>query len=229
MCAIAYGVGVGPGDPSLLTLKAVELIKSNEVIAVPGKNPQESVVYKIAVQAVPELATKTIISLNMPMVNDRAVMRQNHVAAVKTIESYLDKGQNVVYLTLGDSTIYCTFTYLQSFLEADGYRTQLVNGITSFCAAAAKLNIPLVEWEEALHIIPAVHQKEVVLEQSGNYVLMKSGSQMQAIKEHLKKSNREICVVENCGMANERVYQSIEAIPDDAGYFSLIIVKEKKK
>ncbi|MDD3338103.1 MAG: precorrin-2 C(20)-methyltransferase [Lachnospiraceae bacterium] len=228
MRGIAYGVGVGPGDPSMMTLKSVELIRENDVIAVPGKDPKESVAYKIAVQSVPELADKCLIPVYMPMVHDRQVMNENHKKGAKQIEEYLEQGKNVIYLTLGDSTIYCTFTYLQPILEADGYETRLVNGISSFSAAAARLNIPLVEWDEALHVIPAVHKGEEKLDQSGSYVLMKSGSHMKETKELLRESNRDVTVVENCGMETEKIYRSVDEIPDDAGYFSLVIAKEKR-
>ena len=67
MKGIAYGVGVGPGDPEYMTLKACRLIRENEIIAVPGKVPQESVAYKIALGAVPELADKTLVPVYMPM------------------------------------------------------------------------------------------------------------------------------------------------------------------
>lgn len=229
MRGIAYGVGVGPGDPSLMTLKAVDLIRNNDVFAVPGKDPREAVAYQIAVQSVPELADKCIIPIYMPMVHDRGLMHENHKKGASRIEEYLDQGKNVVYLTLGDSTIYCTFTYLQAILEKDGYQTQLVNGISSFSAAAARLNIPLVEWDETLHIIPAVHKGQEKLGDTGNYVLMKSGSHMKETKSLLRESNRDVTVVENCGMPTEKIYHSADEIPDDAGYFSLVIAKEKRE
>ena len=106
----AYGVGVGPGDPEYMTLKAIRVIRENEVIAVPGKVAQESVAYKIAVQAVPELAQKTLVPVWMPMVKDRARIDEEHRKGAKLLEEYLDQGKNVVYITLGDPTVYCTFT-----------------------------------------------------------------------------------------------------------------------
>ena len=226
MKGIAYGVGVGPGDPEYMTLKACRLIRENEVIAVPGKVPQESVAYKIALGAVPELAEKTLVPVNMPMVRDRAKIDEQHRAAAKLFEGYLDRGKNVVFLTLGDVTVYCTFSYIQHYLEADGYTVELVSGITSFCAAAARLNLPLVEWDEQLHVVPAVHKLDHALEQPGTYVLMKSASQMAAVKAMLRKSGRAVQMVENCSMENEKLYRSLDEIPDDAGYFSLIIAKE---
>jgi len=225
MKGIAYGVGVGPGDPELMTLKAIRLIKENELIAVPGKSAEDSVAYKIAAAAVPEIAEKELLPLHMPMVKNRALIDKEHQKAAKLIERCLDSGKNVVCLTLGDPTVYSTFSYVQHYLEADGYEVGLVSGIPSFCAAAARLGVPLAEWDEPLHILPAVHRPEDALELSGSYVLMKSASRMAEVKEALRRSGRRVCMAENCGMETERLCRGVDEIPDDAGYFSLIIAK----
>lgn len=223
-----YGVGVGPGDPELMTLKAVRLIRENMIIAVPGADPKETVAYKIAVQAVPELAEKELLPIYMPMTHDPEELERNHAKGAQTLEEVLDKGKNIVFLTLGDPCVYSTFSYLQKRVENDGYHTELVSGITSFCAAAARLNIPLSEWNEQLHVVPAVHRLDSTLNESGNYILMKSGKKMNQVKEILAQSGRDVLMVENCGMENEHIYRSVEEIPDDAGYYSLIIAKEAK-
>jgi len=226
MRGIVYGVGVGPGDPELMTLKAIRLIRENDVIAVPGKVAKEAVAYQIAAAAVPELADKELVSVYMPMIKDRALIDAEHRKGAKLLEQYLDQGKNVVYITLGDPTVYCTFSYLQHILEADGYQVELVPGIPSFCAAAARLGLPLVEWDEPLHVVPAVHKTGDELDQPGTYVLMKSASHMAEVKDLLRSSGRDVQAVENCSMETEKVYRSVEEIPDDAGYFSLIIAKE---
>jgi precorrin-2/cobalt-factor-2 C20-methyltransferase len=227
---MAYGVGVGPGDPELMTLKACRLIRENDVIAVPGKVPQDAVAYKIAVQAVPELAEKELVPVYMPMVKDRDAIRESHAKAADLLKSYLDSGRNVVYLTLGDSTIYCTFSYIQHILEADGYDVELVSGIPSFCAAAARLGVSLTEWNESLHVMPALHNAhEGALEWPGNYVLMKSARRIPEVKKMLEESGYDVIAAENCSMENEKLYRSVDEIPDDAGYFTLIIAKEKKE
>ena len=227
MKGIAYGVGVGPGDPEYMTLKAVRLIRENDVIAVPGKVAEEAVAYKIAAAVVPEIKDKELVPIYMPMVKDRQLIDLEHQRAAKLVEGYLDQGKNVVYITLGDSTIYCTFTYLQHYLEADGYTVELVSGIPSFCAAAAALNTPLTEWDEPLHILPGVHDLENDLALKGNYVIMKSASKMAQVKDMIRRSGRKAVMAENCTMENEKLYRSVDEIPDDAGYFSLIIAKEK--
>lgn len=229
MKGILYGVGVGPGDPELMTLKAVRLIKENEVIAVPGEKAEDTVAYKIAVQAVPELAEKELLSLHMPMTHDREELERNHEKAAETVISVLEQGKHVIFLTLGDPVIYSTFFYVQKRVEKRGYKTGIVSGITSFCAAGARLNTPLVEWNEPLHVLPAVHRLESDLDQPGTYVLMKSGKKMGQVKELLARSGRDVMMVENCGMEQEHVYRGLEQIPENAGYYSLIIAKEKKE
>ncbi len=102
----------------------------------------------------------------------------------------------------------------------------LVSGVPSFCAAAARLNLPLTEWDEPLHVIPAVHRTEAALNQPGTYVLMKSASHINAVKELLTRYGREASAVLNCGMESESVCRSVEEIPDDAGYFTLIVSRE---
>ena len=222
------GVGVGPGDPELMTLKACRLIREADVIAVPGEVPEESVAYKIAVRAVPELRDKTLLPVPMPMVKNREALRRRHRESAELIAAYLDQGKDVVFLTLGDAAIYSTYTYLQAILKEGGYETALVNGIPSFCAAASALNIPLTEWDEPLHILPAVHRTDAALDQPGTYVLMKSGTRLKEVKARLAASGRKIMAVENCGMADERIYRSEEELPEEAGYFTLIIAKESR-
>ena len=83
-----------------------------------------------------------------------------------------------------------------------------------------------MEWNEQLHVLPAVHRLDSRLDQSGTYVLMKSGRKMNQVKEILAASGRDVVMVENCGMEEEHIYRGVNEIPDDAGYYSLIIAKE---
>lgn len=228
MTGILYGVGVGPGDPELMTLKAVRLIRENDIIALPGAEPRETVAYQIAVSAVPELEDKQLLSLHMPMTHDKEEQRKHHRIGAGIVEEYLREGKNVVYLTLGDPTVYSTFTYIQEMVEEDGFKTQLVSGVPSFCAAAARVNIPLSIWNEQIHVFPAVHNLAEDLPPTGTCILMKSGSKMKQVKEILKNSGRDAVMVENCGNEKEQVYLHVDEIPDTAGYYSLIIAKEAK-
>lgn len=243
MAGRLYGVGVGPGDPELLTMKGLRLIYEADVIAAPGREVQKSVAYRIAAQAVALagkkaqniFAEKELLSVPMPMEKDEAELAKAHNKGIESIRKYLDKEKMVVFLTLGDPTIYSTYLYLHKRLTEDGYFTELVSGVPSFCSAAARLNMGLVERAEALHVIPASYSLEISegLERSirlpGTKVLMKSGKCMKDVKEKLIEEEADIYMIENCGMEEEKVYTSAGQIPDNSSYYSLIIMKDRMK
>ena len=214
-----YGVGVGPGDPELLTLKALRLIKEAPVIAVPGTVPENTVAYKIVVQAYPELAEKELLPIDMPMTKDHAKLRESHEKGAKAVAAVLDQGKDVVFLTLGDTTVYSTYLYVHHRVEEMGYATEIVSGITSFCAVAARLNIGLVEKHEELHVIPASYQIEEALQLPGTKVLMKAGKKMAEVKATIKRLGASAVMIENCGMPNEKIYRSVDEIPEDEQEF----------
>ena len=223
-----YGVGVGPGDPELLTLKALRLVKEADVIAIPGETPEDSVAYNIVKGAYEELDKKNLLPVPMPMTKNKEALKKAHDRGTRMICENLDQGKNVVFLTLGDPTVYSTYIYVHKQIAAMGYETEIVSGITSFCAAAARLNIGLVEKALPLHIIPASYPIEEALKLSGTKVLMKAGKQMKHVKEQMCEAGVRANMVENCGMPDEKVYRSVEEIPETAGYYSLIIAKEEE-
>ena len=223
---VLYGIGVGPGDPELMTLKAVRLLKEADLIAAPGQDVRETAAFRIAVQSVPEIAEKELLPVELPMVMDREVLEEAHRAGAKLLEDHLAAGKKIAFITLGDPTVYSTFSYLERKVRADGFRTEYVSGVTSFCAAAAALRVPLAEWQEPVHIIPAVPKRPVDLLYPGNCVLMKSGRRMKEVKEYLREQDRAAWMGVNVGMPDETLYRSLEEMPDEAGYFALIIAKE---
>ena len=223
---ILYGIGVGPGDPELMTLKAARLLKEADLIAAPGKDVRETAAFRITAQAVTESGEKELLPVEMPMVVDREVLEEAHRAGAKLLEDHLAAGKRIAFIILGDPTVYSTFSYLERRVRADGFRTEYVSGVTSFCAAAAALRVPLAEWQEPVHIIPAVHKRPGELLYPGNCVLMKSGRRMKEVKEYLREQDRAVWMGVNVGMPGETLYRSLEEIPDEAGYFALIIAKE---
>lgn len=227
MGATLYGLGVGPGDPELMTLKAVKTLQACSVLVVPDADRGESVAYQIAVQACPEIAEKEVVSVRMPMTHDLAVLRSSHRAAADRIEQELDQGRDVAFLTLGDPTVYATYIYVHQLVVQDGYQASIVSGVPSFCAAAARLGISLAERSQMLHIVPSSHGIREALKLPGVKVLMKAGSKMEQVRKDLIEADMEVAMVENCGMATERVFYGAQEIPADAGYFSLIVAKDK--
>ena len=222
-----YGLGVGPGDPELLTLKALRRIKESEIIAVPGKKKEESVAYKIARQAYPQIENKEVLPIDFPMTKDSQRLEESHQLGASQIAEKLREGKSVAFLTLGDPTVYATYLYVHKRILDMGFEAEIVSGITSFCAVAARLNIGLVEKEEPLHVIPASYQIEEALKLPGTKVLMKAGKKIGQVREELLRRGETVVMIENCGMEGEQIYRSAQEIPDDAGYYSLIIAKEK--
>lgn len=223
-----YGIGVGPGDPELLTLKAVRIIRECGVIFVPGEDYRDSVAYQIARQAVPELESKTVIGVPVPMTRNKAERATAHQQAAAQILTWLDKGYEAGFLNLGDVTIYASYLYIHRLVVDQGYEAELVNGVPSFCAAAARLGTGLVEDGQQLHILPQPQQIREGLSLPGTRVIMKMGKNTGQVKQWLKESGQKIRMVERCGMPGERVYHSADEIPEDVSYYSLLIVGEQE-
>lgn len=244
------GAGTGPGDPELMTLKVLRKILECDAIAIPVSDPEleapyfqsvseetneeknspyleKCVAYQIAREACPETEKKDRIFLPMPMIKDKTRLKAIHESDASAVEKVLEEGKNVIFLTLGDPTVYSTCMYVHRRLKRDGYPTEIIPGITSFCAAAARLDIPLAENRQELHILPASYEIEKSLELPGTKVLMKAGRKIGEVKKLLIEKGLEAEMVENCGMAEERLYYGAGEIPEQAGYYSLLIVKEK--
>lgn len=138
MTGTLYGVSVGPGNPELLTLQAVRLLRQCPVLAAPQTASGQMLALDIARRALgSELDGKTILPLQFAMSRDAAVLRASHETAASAVRPFLDAGQDVAMLNLGDVSIYATFGYLQEILQAQGYATAMAAGVPSFCAAAA--------------------------------------------------------------------------------------------
>ena len=219
-----WGVGVGPGDPELLTLKAVRVLEQADVVLAPDTGKADKTALNIVSG---HLNGKTPILVSMPMTRDPEVLEQAHRAAAQKIAAYLDAGKQVAFITLGDATVYSTYMYVHEIVRTMGYDVEVVPGVPSFCAAAARLNISLCQGSEPLLVIPASHSAEKLLDVPANKVFMKAGSAILELKKTLEEKNmlENAAMVENCSMENERVYPDFRDLKENSGYFSLVIVK----
>lgn len=220
-----YGVGVGPGDPELMTLKAMRTIEEADIICAPAKEIEKSVAYQIALQNVPDMAAKERIGLDIPMVKDKDRVKEAHALAADIIEEKIREGKQVAFIALGDISIYASFSYIQAIIKERGYETIMVSGIPSFIAIAAKLNIPLVLDDEILEIIPATYYFEKPLARR-NKVYMKAGNCISHLKPEMAKA-KEAYILENLDMESEKILQKEEITDnmDRFGYFTTGIIK----
>lgn len=227
MSGILYGVGVGPGDPKLMTFLAAETIRKCPVLAVPAGTREQAVSYRIASGIIEHLEEKETMCFVTPMTKEKEILEHHYQAVAEQIAERLEQGKDVAYLTLGDPTVYSTYIYVHRLMVERGYQAQIINGVPSFCAAAAALGDSLADRGEQIHIIPSSYDMEQALELSGTKILMKAGSKMPAVKKMLQDRGIDGVMVENCGMTEERIYRSIEEIPDQVGYYCLTVLKEQ--
>ena len=227
-----YGVSVGPGDPELLTLKAVRCLERCPVLAAPQTASGRMLALDIA-RGAADLRGKTILPLQFAMSRDAAVLRASHETAASAVRLFLDAGQDVAMLNLGDVSIYATFGYLQEILQAQGYATAMAAGVPSFCAAAARLNQPLTGGMDAPLTIAPGSRADKVLDTPGTKVLMKTGRQLPALLNTLDAHGAlsRSALVCSCGLPDETIFPDLSTArpPQDgskAGYFATVLVKE---
>lgn len=217
-----FAVGVGPGDPSMITLQAAETIKNSDVIAVPDSSSGHDAALEIAGE---HIGDRPVLKCGMPMIKDRKKLAEAHAKAAADIAEYLDRGQDVAFLTIGDPAVYSTAMYVHKVLTDRGYKTRMVPGVTSFCGAAASLNISLCERDEMLHIIPAAFSG-MMQELPGARVLMKSGREIMKTKD--EAGYEQAVLVENATTDREKICRDIKNIAEEPGYYSLVIIPGKR-
>ena len=219
-----YAVGIGPGDPELITLKAIKTIENSDVIVVPKSGAEINIAVSIAGE---HLKGKTVVESYMPMTKDKEKLDTYHRESFELISGYLDDDKKVSFLTLGDPAIYSTVMYVHRKLKNAGYDTNIIPGVPSFCAVAASLDTSLCEREEMLHIIPATFKGTDELNLSGTKVFMKSGKTIMEMKDVLKE--KKAMMVERATMPDEKVYQDFQDLEEPSSYFSIIVVPAEER
>ncbi len=218
---ILYGVGVGPGDPELLTLKAARILQEADVIAMPDKGSGEGTAEAIAGAY---LVGKERLNCPTPMTRDRKVLEECYARSADTLCALLDAGKTVAFITLGDPTVYSTYIYIHRLVVERRYEAELIPGVPSFCAVAARLGVSLCQGEEKLLIVPASHDVTSWVDLPANQIYMKAGRKLGELQALLAQHGRleDAMAVSNCGMANEGVWPHFRDMAGDEGYFTVV-------
>ena len=238
MKGILYGVGTGPGDPELLTLKALKIIRESDVIIIPAEDPKDCASYQTAEKAFEQIREKQLLCLPFPMNHDKGERRSRQEKNAEIIASVLSTGKQAAFLTIGDPSIYSTYGYIHNMLKDRGFDVRIISGIPSFCAAAASLGEILCEDRDTLEILPSfslsesdpfhgARQMNGIFSENGTKVLMKPSGDYAAVKEALRRSGRTASMAVNCGRKNEQKFFCLEDFPEKAEYFSVIISRKE--
>jgi len=229
------GVGVGPGDPELITLKALRAIRKAKVISYIANDKGESQAKYIAREALDEVDEgQQEIPVCMSMCNDRNIANGVYDKAAAEIREQLEQGHDVVFICEGDPLFFGSFTYLLERLE-DDCPCQVIPGISSINSASAALRHPLTMLKESLVVVSGRHSDEQLREallKHDSVVIMKAGRARPRILALLKETNRwaEARYLENIGRRDEIIFEDMDVLDDEVGpYFSLFIVTRTER
>jgi len=237
------GIGVGPGDPELITVKAAKTLATVDVVCVPkARNDKMSTALTMIQPILKERKKQPeILDLIFPMTKEGPALKRAWMTNAKKVAERAKKGESVAFITLGDPMFYSTFIYLcqnikSMFPEID---LEIVPGVTSLTACAATCLQPLAEQDEAVVIIPytfdSVHVGEIA-KHANNLVFMKGAPELKDMFEVLENSgfteDSTVALIQRCTMPGEKVIIGRLGdvkkwkVKDD--YFSMTFIKKKK-
>ena len=225
---VLYGIGVGPGDPELITLKALRLLQSCPVIAYPAPEKGDSLARAIAAPHLPE--GRIEITIRMPLDAGHGPMEAAYDRAAEAVAGHLDGGRDVAALCEGDPFFYGSFMYLFGRL-AGRYKIEVVPGVSSLLAGPAALGAPLASRDDALLVIPATLPEETLrarIDGVDAVVIIKVGRHLDKLRRVLGGLGlmAKAHYIEHATMADQRMAPLAEAGPR-APYFSMVVVHRR--
>src|ERR687885_2060715 len=230
-----YGISVGSGEPELITLKGLRILKQSPVVAFPaGIEGKPGMAQQIVAQWLESHQVQ--LALTFPYVQDMVTLTQAWQIAAEQVWHYLDLGQDVAFVCEGDVSFYSTFTYLAQMLQQQHPESvvQTVPGVCSPMAAASVLGMPLAVRQERLAVLPALYnvgELETILDWADVVVLMKVSSVYPDVWEVLQRRQllEHAFVVERATLPEQVIYEDLRDRPTlKLTYFSLLIVRNPK-
>ncbi|VAX21139.1 Cobalt-precorrin-2 C(20)-methyltransferase [hydrothermal vent metagenome] len=233
-----YGIGVGPGDPELISVKGARLISETKHLFVPiARIKKKSVALDIVKKYVKE--GTNVKELVFPMVTDKSELNKRWDESARIIADTLESGADAVFLTLGDALLYSTYIYLLRSLRKIHPDVNVVTipGITAFSAVAALTDFPVGEAKEPVTIVPTSDDLQAArgaIELGGTVILMKVGKRLQNILDLLEEMDamEGSVFVANAGMESQRLVTDLRKLKgenDQTGYLSTILIKSQTR
>ncbi|MFC4077805.1 precorrin-2 C(20)-methyltransferase [Salinithrix halophila] len=229
-----YGLGIGPGDPELVTVKAFRLMKESPVIAYPKKRMGEKSYALTIAETYINPAEKEMLGLVFPMTRDRELLEKEWDRAVAAVWERLSQGKHVAFVTEGDPMLYSTFIHLSRRLKELHPEAEVssVPGISSVNGAASRLDLPLADGDEQIAIVPATKDQErmrKVLQDHDTVVFLKVAKVLDPtidLLEELGLADRAM-VAAKVTSGQEMVWRKVEELRGvNPGYLTLMVVKK---
>jgi len=228
MTGTLYGIGVGPGDPELITLKAVRVLREAAVVAYPAPLEGDSMARGIAAAHIP--AGKTEIAIRLPFTPERGGTEERYEAAADALCAHLAEGRDVAVLCLGDPLFYGTFAHLLPRI-AGKFPVHVVPGVTAVAAASAAAGLPSAVQDETLTVIPATLDEETLtrkIEAADSAAIIKIGRHFAKLKRVVEKLglSEHARYVEYAATGREKVAALADIAEANAEYFALVIIRK---
>jgi precorrin-2/cobalt-factor-2 C20-methyltransferase len=233
-----YGVGVGPGAPDLLTVRAIRTLKEAQVLALPRSSDfGASMAWSIVKSTIGSIEGQERLFLTFPMSKDPDRVRPAVERALDEIGQRLERGLSVAFATEGDPSLFSTFIYLrrEALRRWPSLRVEVVPGVSSIAAAPAVTGVPLADGQERIAILPAnygVDDLVDVLRKFDTTILMKIGSEMPRVVEALERAELvdKAVFVSKATMSEERIVRDVRGIQEERGdCFAMVIVAKKER
>jgi precorrin-2/cobalt-factor-2 C20-methyltransferase len=231
---VLYGVGAGPGAPDLLTLRAVRVLESADVLALPRSSDfGASVAWQIISPVVTPKKDQARLKLTFPMSKDAGVVGPHVARAVDALGEHLVAGRSVAFVTEGDPAVYSTFGYVREEARRrwPALDVQVVPGVTSITSVASAGGVPLADGQERVAIVPATYgvaDLVDLLTRFDTVVLMKLGAELPVILDALERTGLtdHAFFVSRATMREERIVRDVRTVANEhGGCFSMMIVK----
>ncbi len=216
-----YGVGVGPGDPELLTVKAIKVIQNADYVFVPRSKPDEQGMAEAI--AAEYLEGKKLIYLHFPMGPDNSELYKKTAGK---IADTLEDGETGAFITIGDPTIYSTFTYVMIEAQKLQMHLAIVPGISTFNAAAAALRLPVTIKDESFYLADG-HVDEEVLQRVQSVCVLKARKENAETLETFKKYGFEYSYIKRCSLPEQEILRDRKSIEQDRDYMAALFARKR--
>ncbi len=229
MTGTLFGLGIGPGDPELITVKALRLLRAAPVLAYPAPESGESLARAIAADLLP--GGQTEVAIRMPMVPARFPAQEVYDRAAVELGAHLAAGRDVAVLCEGDPFFYGSFMYLFARMAED-YPVEVVPGVSSLTGCAAALGAPLAARNDVLTVVPAPLAEAALkarLASGDATAIIKVGRHFEKVRRVIEELglSEKARYIEHATMASQRILPLDSVAPEQVPYFSMILLHKR--